>query len=120
MIFAVDFDGTIVEHRFPDIGEEKPAALHTLRQLQRAGHKVIIWTCRCATFLDDAKKWFYAQGFQPDAYNENVDTMWGIAGPKVYADVYIDDRSFPPFTDWGQVWTEYLNSDGSGKKEYLK
>lgn len=119
MIFAVDFDGTIVEHRFPDIGEEKPAALHTLRQLQKAGHQIIIWTCRCGAELAKVVVWFRMNGFEPDAYNANVVDAAGFAVPKVLADVYIDDRSFPPFENWGQVWTEYLNSDGSGKKEYL-
>ena len=28
MIIAVDFDGTIVEHRYPQIGEEIPFAVH--------------------------------------------------------------------------------------------
>jgi len=27
MTIAVDFDGTIVEHRYPEIGEEKPFAV---------------------------------------------------------------------------------------------
>ena len=27
MIIAVDFDGTIVEHRYPEIGREKPLPL---------------------------------------------------------------------------------------------
>ena len=31
MIIAVDFDGTIVEHRYPKIGEERPFAIETLK-----------------------------------------------------------------------------------------
>ena len=32
MIIAVDFDGTIVEHRYPEIGREKPFAFDTLEK----------------------------------------------------------------------------------------
>ena len=31
MVIAVDFDGTIVEHEYPKIGEEIPFATETLR-----------------------------------------------------------------------------------------
>ena len=31
MTIAVDFDGTIVEHRYPQIGEEIPFATATLK-----------------------------------------------------------------------------------------
>ena len=35
MTIAVDFDGTIVEHRYPEIGKEKPFAIQCLKQLQQ-------------------------------------------------------------------------------------
>ena len=46
MIIAVDFDGTIVEHRYPAIGKELPFATSTLRQLMEDGHRLILWTVR--------------------------------------------------------------------------
>lgn len=33
MIIAVDFDGTIVEHKYPEIGRERPFAITTLKML---------------------------------------------------------------------------------------
>ncbi len=33
MIIAVDFDGTIVEHKYPAIGKELPFAIETLRKV---------------------------------------------------------------------------------------
>ena len=33
MIIAIDFDGTIVEHRYPAIGKELPFAIDTLKSL---------------------------------------------------------------------------------------
>ena len=47
MTIAVDFDGTIVEHKFPAIGNELPFATHTLKTLQEKGHRLILWTYRC-------------------------------------------------------------------------
>ena len=35
MIIAVDFDGTIVEHKYPAIGKEIPFAIETLKKLQQ-------------------------------------------------------------------------------------
>ena len=39
MVIAVDFDGTIVEHRYPRIGREIPFAITTLRRLQAEHHQ---------------------------------------------------------------------------------
>lgn len=46
MTIAVDFDGTIVEHRYPKIGEEIPFATETLKILAQERHKLILWTVR--------------------------------------------------------------------------
>ena len=46
MTIAVDFDGTIVEHRYPNIGKERPFAFDVLKKLQKEGHKLILWTAR--------------------------------------------------------------------------
>ncbi len=55
MIIAVDFDGTIVEHKYPKIGREKPFAIDTLRRLAGEGHKIILWTSREGELLEDAR-----------------------------------------------------------------
>ncbi|HOS84413.1 MAG TPA: hypothetical protein PK199_05800, partial [Bacteroidales bacterium] len=54
MKIAVDFDGTIVEHKYPEIGEIKLFAFETLRELQKQGHQLILWTYRYGKELDDA------------------------------------------------------------------
>ncbi len=46
MTIAVDFDGTIVEHKYPEIGEEIPFATDTLKMLTQAHHKLILWSVR--------------------------------------------------------------------------
>lgn len=53
-IIAVDFDGTIVEHRYPEIGKEMMFAFATLKALKKKGHKLILWTFRDGERLEDA------------------------------------------------------------------
>jgi len=109
MIFAVDFDGTIVEHCFPGIGEELPHAIYVLKKLQEAGHKIIIWTCRCDFNLLPMLGWLESKGFTPDAVNCNIGQVpRGLAVPKILADVYLDDRSFPPFSGWMEVHRKFV------------
>jgi len=43
---AVDFDGTIVEHDYPEIGKEKLFAFQTLKELNKMGARLILWTFR--------------------------------------------------------------------------
>ena len=112
MIFAIDFDGTMVLHMYPQIGPEVPGACDTVRDLYTAGHTIIIWTCRSLiesmpglremiAWLDEHKVPFHA-------INRNTqDDSW-ISAPKVYADVYIDDRNFGGFPGWDHVRREYL------------
>ncbi len=52
MLIAVDFDGTVVEHRFPEIGKELPFATDTLRRLIDDGHRLVLWTVRTGHLLD--------------------------------------------------------------------
>ena len=46
MTIAIDFDGTIVEHRYPQIGEEIPFATATLKMLINERHRLILWSVR--------------------------------------------------------------------------
>jgi hypothetical protein len=107
MVFAVDFDGTICEDVFPGIGYEMPGAISTLKALQKRGHKIIIWTCRCEPFLTPMTAWLHKKGFTPDAVNANVMDVGPSSVPKVRADAYIDNRNFPPFTGWFDVHQNY-------------
>lgn len=104
LIFAIDFDGTIVEHRFPEIGDFIPDAIRIMKRLQAAGHKIIIWTCRQDTnhrgYMTEAAEFLNSHGFKPDAINKNIDTKLPYGFPKVFADYYLDDHSFPQFMGW--------------------
>lgn len=96
-IVAVDFDGTLVEDRFPDIGNEKAAMCDAIKRLQNFGVKTILWTSRTGKLLEDAVNWCEDNGFNFTKINENIDEVQELTGldtRKVYANVYIDDKNF--------------------------
>ena len=71
MLIAVDFDGTIVRHRYPDIGEEIPFAVETLKMLVEERHRLILWTVREGQLLDDAVEWCRKRGLEFYAINRD-------------------------------------------------
>lgn len=107
MTIAVDFDGTIVEHRYPAIGAPIPFALETLAQLSAEGHKIILWTVREGKTLDEAVEYLRLNGVSLYAVNsEYPNASWTGSGVsrKIKADVYIDDRNLGGLPDWGEIY----------------
>ena len=109
MTIAVDFDGTIVEHKYPAIGKEKPFAIETLKRLQFEGHRLILWTARSGKLLDEAIEYCRKNGVEFYAVNSNdppgslFQSNTSLSG-KVTADVYIDDRNIGGLPDWGTMY----------------
>lgn len=107
MTIAVDFDGTIVEHRYPEIGKEKPFAIQCLKQLQQEGNRLILWTSREGKLLEDAVAFCHERGLDFYAVNSNQpdDALFKYPSAKVIADVYIDDRNLGGIPDdWGAIY----------------
>lgn len=95
-IYAVDFDGTLCESVFPGIGNPNMALISHLIKRKNQGNKIILWTCRIDERLKEAVEWCKSYGLEFDAVNENLPEMverWGGESRKIFADVYIDDRS---------------------------
>lgn len=108
MIIAVDFDGTIVEHKYPKIGKEIPFAIETLRTFVAEGHKLILWTSRDGELLDEALDFCRQRGLEFYAINSNYPPgalfkQQAGRSCKVVADVYIDDRNIGGLPDWGAI-----------------
>ena len=107
MIIAVDFDGTIVEHRYPRIGEEIPFAIDTLKLLQQEKHRLILWSVREGTLLEEAVEWCKARGLEFYAVNkgypEEKKSHQGFSR-KLKADLFIDDRNLGGLPDWGLIY----------------
>ena len=95
MIIAVDFDGTLCEDKYPFIGRANMELIQTLRNAEKFGDKVILWTCRAGEPLHKAVQWCAGLGLYFDAVNENLPEIiekYGGDSRKIFADVYIDDR----------------------------
>ena len=107
MTIAVDFDGTIVEHRYPAIGPEKPFAIDTLKYLCAKRHKLILWTVREGQLLDEAVAYCKNRGLEFYAVNKNypeeMETHEGYSR-KLQADLFIDDRNLGGLPDWGEIY----------------
>lgn len=108
MTIAVDFDGTIVEHRYPEIGEERPFAIETLKMLIKDHHRLILWSVREGKLLDDAVEWCRERGVEfysvnkdyPEETTENNQHF----SRKLKADLFIDDRNIGGIPDWGTIY----------------
>lgn len=105
MKIAVDFDGTIVEHKFPDIGEELLFSIETLKELQRQQHLIILWTFRSGRELDEAVSYCLQRGLEFYAVNKNYpeEEFDDSISRKINADIYIDDRNLGGFPGWNVV-----------------
>ena len=107
MLIAVDFDGTLVEHRYPRIGREIPFAFDTLKMLQREGHRLILWTVREGALLKEAVDFCRERGVEFYAANSNYteerDEHQHFSR-KLKADVFIDDRNVGGLPDWGLIY----------------
>lgn len=97
-IIAVDFDGTLCENNWPEIGAPNEELIEYLRNRQKSGDKLILWTCRVDEMLQKAVAWCKERGLIFDAVNENLPEIiesFGSDTRKIFANEYIDDRNIP-------------------------
>lgn len=110
MRIAVDFDGTIVENCFPEIGEERPFAVDVLKKLQKEEHHVLIlWTVRTGVYLEQALDWCEKKGLVFDSvnapyYEDGEQPLDGIFSCKVNAQLFIDDHNLGGIPDWTTIY----------------
>ena len=107
MIIAVDFDGTIVEHKYPAIGKEIPYAIETLKLLAKDKHQIILWTVREGKYLQEALDFCKERGLEFYAVNTNYpeeSTAHSTFSRKLKADVFIDDRNVGGLPEWGIIY----------------
>lgn len=103
---AVDFDGTIVDHSYPEIGKEKLFAFQTLKELEKLGASLILWTFRTGKELDDAVEFCRINGIEFYAVNKNYpeEIFDETVSRKINADIYIDDKNIGGFPGWSNIW----------------
>lgn len=100
MIIAVDFDGTIVDHAYPEIGEDNPMALYWMKRWTELGAKIILWTMRSSgpgeygDPLQEAVDYLKLNRVELFGINENPQQKEWTESNKAYAQVYVDDAAF--------------------------
>lgn len=107
MIIAVDFDGTIVSHEYPNIGKDIPFAIETLKKLQEEHYlRLILWTVREGKTLEDAVEYCKQRGLEFYAVNSNYpeESPEQNEPRKLKADLFIDDRNLGGLPDWGVIY----------------
>lgn len=116
MDICIDFDGTVVTHEFPEIGDEI-GAVPVLKRLVERGHNLILFTMRSngqshGDVLDEAVQWFKTRGIPLHGVQSNPNQDWSDS-PKAYGSLYIDDSALGcplvepeggrPYVDWKEV-----------------
>lgn len=120
IIIAVDFDGTCVKHKYPDVGEDVPYAVKTLLALAENSHKIILYTMRSNEPLLHAVNWFKSNNIPLYEINKNPSQRFWTNSPKVYANLYIDDAAYGcplkhdigderPYVDWVVIYKDFKN-----------
>ncbi|SHG60458.1 hypothetical protein SAMN05444483_11834 [Salegentibacter echinorum] len=122
LTIAVDFDGTIVENRYPEIGKPMLFALETLKNLQEEGHRLILWTYRAGEELEDAVQFceknglkFYAvnKSYPEEEFDENMSR-------KILADIFIDDRNIGGLVGWGEIYQQLKSNPENIRQKQKK
>ena len=117
MVIAVDFDGTIVEDAYPEIGEPKIFAFETLIEMQKSNHQVILWTTREGDKLEEAVDFcrkngvqFYAvnKSYPEEKYDESISR-------KLNCDVFVSNKNVGGHYGWGELWQEIKSISGEDR-----
>lgn len=103
MIIAVDFDGTLCQSKYPELGAPMTGAVESMQRLAGEGHYLIIHSCRTGERLKDAINWLLEHRIPFHRVNDHCPAnlaLYGDGGQKIYADVYIDDKNLGGFPGW--------------------
>jgi len=95
-VIGIDFDGTIVEDNFPEIGPAIPGAIETIKEWYDAGYWIIIHSCRSGMLEDNMNAWLGANRVKRHATNDNIDHLiqkYGSNPRKLGVDINIDDKN---------------------------
>lgn len=113
-IIAIDCDGTLVTHSYPEIGYDI-GAWPWLHQARDLGAKFILWTMRSESFLEEAVEMCKFNSIPLFGVNCNREQGSWTTSQKAYANLYIDDAalgcplkidkklSHRPFVDWSKA-----------------
>jgi hydroxymethylpyrimidine pyrophosphatase-like HAD family hydrolase len=106
-ILAIDFDGTICDLAYPEVGKVKYRAQYYINELYKKGFGIVINTCREGKALAKALEFLDEEGFLYDYYNANFPHLideYQADTRKISADVYIDDKNLSVIEDGMPQW----------------
>lgn len=114
MIIAVDFDGTLHQGQWPEIGTIMPDARKMMQKLKAEGHYIIIWTCREHTRQTEMVNWLIENDIPFDRVNDHKANTWqdyGYEARKVYAHVYVDDKQVGGLPPWADIYSYIVDQE---------
>ena len=120
LIIAIDFDGTIVEDAYPGIGKPMFFAFSTIKKLQTEGHRLILWTYRSGSKLNEAVDFCRENGIEFYTVNKNFpEEIFDEqkSSRKIHADLFIDDRNVGGFLGWTEVYKSIFNHEPNAPKK---
>ena len=122
LTIAVDFDGTIVENRYPKIGKPILFSLETLKRLQDEGHHLILWTYRCGRELEEAVEFCNSKGINFYAVNKSYpeEIFDQSISRKIQADIFIDDRNIGGLKGWGEIYHSLTSASNRSAQKKVR
>ena len=119
LIIAIDFDGTIVEDAYPNIGQPMLFAFETMKKLQNEGHRLILWTYRNGKKLQEAVDFCKKNGIEFYAVNQSYpeEALDQKISRKIHADLFIDDRNIGGFPGWTTIYKQIFDYEPEVKKK---
>ena len=107
MIIVIDFDGTIVENKYPEIGKLRKDAKKIINKLYDENHYIIINTCRAVIYESEAYNFLIKNGIKFHYINCNLPHLiekYGQDCRKISGDIYIDDKSILGIPSWKKIY----------------
>jgi len=111
IVIAVDFDGTVVTHDYPEVGSDVPHAVDVLKALVKKGAKIILYTMRSGLHLRRAEAWYKLHNIKLYASQRNPTQDRWTDSPKCYANIFIDDAA---------LGCPLIETDGRSVVDWLK
>lgn len=75
-IIAVDFDGTLCENKWPEIGEPMFGTIAYLLKEKEQGAKLILWTCRVGEIPDTISVYVAKKNVKIYSDGKQIEEEW--------------------------------------------
>lgn len=121
IIIAIDFDGTICEAQYPEVGKERECAKEYINKLYDLGYGIVINTCRTLHAATNAINFMEERGIKYHYFNTNFPHLieeYGNDCRKISADIYVEDRCLFSIPSWEDkfkiITTRFPNAKRNG------